>query len=290
MSNIQSSFEHLSPILLVEKVEQTSFNKTQQSMKAGLVNAIIAGVFIGLAFVFYISVTAGGGSLPYGLSKLIGGFCFSVGLLLVIVLGGNLFTSSVLNITARASKKISTRQMFKHWVLVYAGNFIGALMLIGLMIGAKHYDSGHGLLGLGYLQTAMAKLSHAPLQAFFLGIMCNILVCLAIFMAHAGKSLTDKLVAVFFPVALFVAAGFEHCIANMFLIPMAIITKDSASADFWVNSGLNPMQFADLTWSQFFFTNLIPVTVGNIVGGAIFVGLTFWFVYRQPALKTENCG
>lgn len=115
------------------------------------------------------------------------------------------------------------------------------------------------------------------------------MVCLAVWMAYAGKTVTDKLLAVVLPVAMFVAAGFEHCIANMFLIPMAIFTKQVATADFWANAGIDPSQFADLTWSQFILHNLVPVTLGNIVGGAIFVGLTYWFVYRRPALaKAQN--
>lgn len=289
MNNSPSPFDANTPATTALKVEDAAVIKVNRDTVSTLILAMTAGMFIGLAFVFYVVATAGGSALPYGLNKLIGGLCFSLGLMLVVVLGGELFTSTVLNITARASKRVTTKALMRNWGLVYLGNFIGAMLLVGLMIAAKHYEAGHGLIGLGYLQTAQAKLHHTFGQAFALGIMCNIMVCLAVWMAYAGKTVTDKLLAVVLPVAMFVAAGFEHCIANMFLIPMAIFTKQVATADFWANAGIDPSQFADLTWSQFILHNLVPVTLGNIVGGAIFVGLTYWFVYRRPALaKAQN--
>lgn len=284
MNNTPSPFDASTPIATAKKVEDAAVVKVSRDTVSTLVLAITAGVFIGLAFVFYIAVTAGGSALPYGLNKLIGGLCFSLGLMLVVILGGELFTSTVLTITARASKRISTKALLRNWSLVYLGNFIGALLLVGLMISAKHYDAGHGLLGLGYLQTAQAKLQYSFGQAFTLGIMCNVMVCLAVWMAYAGRTVTDKLLAVVLPVAMFVAAGFEHCIANMFLIPMAIVTKFVATPEFWASAGVDPSHFADITWSQFLLHNLVPVTLGNIVGGAIFVGLTYWFIYRKPEL------
>ncbi|WP_394204114.1 formate transporter FocA [Shewanella waksmanii] len=285
MQNSPSPFDAITPATTAQKVEDTAVVKVNRDTTSTLVLAMTAGLFIGLAFIFYVVVTAGGQSLPYGLNKLIGGLCFSLGLILVVVLGGELFTSSVLTLTAKLSHRVSLAAMLKNWGLVYIGNFIGAMLLVALMIAAKHYESGHGLLGLGYLTTAQAKLQHSFTQAIALGIMCNIMVCLAVWMSYAGRSVTDKVIAVILPVAMFVAAGFEHCIANMFLIPMAIITKQVATTEFWAHAGIEPAQFADLTWSQFVFANLIPVTIGNIIGGALFVGLTYWFVYRRPTQK-----
>ncbi|WP_076414753.1 formate transporter FocA [Shewanella sp. UCD-KL12] len=288
MKNTASLVDANTPLATALKVEDAAVVKVNRDTLSTLILATTAGVFIGLAFIFYIVVTAGGNVLPYGLNKLIGGLCFSLGLMLVVILGGELFTSTVLTITARASKRITTQALLKNWGLVYLGNFIGAMLLVGIMIMAKHYEGAHGLLGLGYMQTAQAKLQHTFGQAFALGIMCNIMVCLAVWMAYAGRTVVDKLLAVILPVAMFVAAGFEHCIANMFLIPMAIITKHVAPSEFWANAGIAPSQFADLTWSQFLLNNLVPVTLGNIVGGAIFVGLTYWFVYRRPQLNSAN--
>ncbi|WP_028775201.1 formate transporter FocA [Shewanella waksmanii] len=285
MQNSPSPFDAITPANTAQKVEDTAVVKVNRDTVSTLVLAMTAGLFIGLAFIFYVVVTAGGHDLPYGLNKLIGGLCFSLGLILVVVLGGELFTSSVLTLTAKLSKRVSLTAMLKNWGLVYIGNFAGAMLLVLLMISAKHYESGHGLLGLGYLATAQAKLQHSFIQAIALGIMCNIMVCLAVWMAYAGRTVTDKIIAVILPVAMFVAAGFEHCIANMFLIPMAIITKQVASTEFWAQAGVDPALYADVTWSQFVFANLIPVTIGNIIGGALFVGMTYWFVYRRPALK-----
>ncbi|QFU23325.1 formate transporter FocA [Shewanella eurypsychrophilus] len=288
MNNNPSPFDASTPAVTAKKVEDAAVVKVNRDTISTLLLAITAGVFIGLAFVFYIAVTAGGSALPYGLNKLIGGLCFSLGLMLVVILGGELFTSTVLTIIAKASNRVSTLAVLRNWTLVYLGNFIGAMLLVGLMISAKHYEAGHGLIGLGYLQSAQAKLQYTFGQAFTLGIMCNVMVCLAVWMAYAGRTVTDKLLAVVLPVAMFVAAGFEHCIANMFLIPMAIITKLVATPEFWANAGVDPSLFADLTWSQFLLHNLVPVTLGNIVGGAIFVGLTYWFVYRRPELDKAN--
>lgn len=288
MNNSPSPFDASTPANTAQKVEDAAVVKIGRDTQSSLLLAMTAGVFIGLAFIFYVVATAGGSALPYGLNKLIGGLCFSLGLMLVVVLGGELFTSTVLTITARASKRVTTKALLRNWGLVYLGNFIGAMLLVGLMITAKHYDAGHGLIGLGYMKTAQAKLHHDFFQAIALGIMCNIMVCLAVWMAYAGRSVTDKLLAVVLPVAMFVAAGFEHCIANMFLIPMAIISKNMAGTEFWTSAGVSPEQFADLTWSQFVFHNLVPVTLGNIVGGALFVGLTYWFVYRRPLLAKQG--
>lgn len=286
MNTHSESLLALSPAETAKKVEDVAVEKINRNKLSTFMLAVTAGIFIGIAFVFYVVATSGAhGMLPYGLTKLIGGLCFSLGLMLVVILGGELFTSTVLTITARASKRISTKQLLGNWALVYFGNFVGAMILVALMITAKHYMSGHGVFGLGYMTTAQAKLHHTFSQAFALGIMCNILVCLAVWMSYAARTVTDKLLAVVLPVAMFVAAGFEHCIANMFLIPMAIVTKNVAGPEFWTSIGANPSQFADLNWQQFIFHNLVPVTLGNIVGGAIFIGLTYWFVFRRPSLN-----
>ncbi len=285
MTTPSHSFDALTPLLTTLKVEDTAVIKVERDTFSTLLLAITAGMFIGLAFIFYVVATAGGSTLPYGLNKLIGGICFSMGLMLVVVVGGELFTSTVLTIVARASARVSTFALMRNWTLVYIGNFIGAMVLVGLMIMAKHYEAGGGVVGIGYLQAAQAKMNHSFSQAFALGILCNIMVCLGVWMAYAGRTVADKLLAVILPVAMFVAAGFEHCVANMFLIPMAIMSKQVAAPEFWLQSGLQVEQFVDLTWSHFVFNNLIPVTLGNIVGGAIFVGMVYWLVYRRPVLS-----
>ncbi|WP_440874641.1 formate transporter FocA [Thalassotalea sp. PLHSN55] len=271
----------LSPLKMAEKALQFGQARISRSLISTFCLAITAGVFIGIAFIFYIVVTTGAQTLPYGMVKLIGGLVFSIGLILVAVCGGELFTSSILSIVAKANNSINMRQMLTNWTVVYLGNFVGALILVSLMLTAKHYFQANGEVGLNYLYVAKAKLQYDFMQAVALGIMCNLLVCLAVWMTYSAQSATDKVLVIILPVSMFVASGFEHCIANMFLIPLAIVIKNNAPVEFWQATGANANDFYQLTWSNFFTNNLLPVTIGNIIGGAILVGLTYWFIHLK---------
>ncbi|WP_369127571.1 formate transporter FocA [Xenorhabdus bovienii] len=248
-------------------------------------SAIMAGVFISIAFVFYITATTGTSSIPYGLAKLTGGICFSLGLMLVVIFGADLFTSTVLTIVSKATGRITWSQMLKNWINVYIGNLIGALFFVILMWQSGQYAVANGSWGLNVLQTADHKMHHTFIEAICLGILANLMVCLAVWMSYAGRSLIDKLFALILPVAMFVASGFEHSIANMFLIPFGIIIKNFAPTEFWAKVGATPEQFPQLTVSHFITDNLIPVTIGNIIGGAILVGLIYWFMYLRGGQK-----
>ncbi len=256
-----------------------------------LVSAALAGAFISIAFVFYTVVTTGNEGLGWGANRLMGGIAFSLGLMLVVVNGGELFTSSVLTVVARMSGRITTSAMLKNWGLVYLGNAFGALGFAGLLMLGGNHEMGGGAVGAGYLAIADHKLHHGFGEAVALGILCNFLVCLAIWMSFAARSLTDKLLAVVFPVAMFVAAGFEHSIANMFMVPMALMVKGFAGPEFWAGIGASPADYASLTWGQFLSANLLPVTLGNILGGAGLVGMSNWFVHlreRPTAARDER--
>lgn len=243
--------------------------------------AITAGVFISIAFVFYITATTGTADVPFGLAKLIGGICFSLGLMLVVVCGADLFTSTVLIVIAKASGRITWRQLAANWLNVYIGNLIGALFFVALIWFSGEYMTANGLWGLNVLQTADHKLHHTFIEAVCLGILANLMVCLAVWMSYSGRSLMDKMFAMVLPVAMFVASGFEHSIANMFMIPMGIVVKHFAAPEFWQAIGTAPEHFAHLTVSNFIFDNLIPVTLGNIIGGGLLVGLTYWVIYLR---------
>ncbi|MDN3653344.1 formate transporter FocA [Thalassotalea ponticola] len=267
---------------MAKKAEDMGVVKTNRDPLSAFALAVTAGIFIGIAFVFYIVVTTGGAALPYGIAKLIGGLAFSLGLVLVVICGGELFTSSVLTVVARASGKVSNKALFKNWLIVYLGNFAGAMMLVFLMWLTKHYTQADFMVGANYLYVANNKLHHSFVQAVALGIMCNLLVCLAIWMTFSGRTVVDKVVVIILPIAMFVAAGFEHCIANMFLIPMAILIKQNAPDSFWQQTGLDMQYYSDLTWSMFLTNNLLPVTIGNIIGGGLLVALTYWIIYLRP--------
>lgn len=282
------SFDALPPPAMARKAEEMGVAKATKAPLTSFVLAITAGAFIGIAFIFYTVVTTGNPGMGWGASRMLGGLAFSLGLMLVVINGGELFTSSVLTVVARASGQITWGQLGRNWALVYVGNFVGAIGLVAIMQVARHYEMDGGQLGLSYLHIAQHKLHHGFAQAVALGAMCNVLVCLGVWMCLAARSVTDKLLAVVLPVAMFVAAGFEHCVANMFQIPMAILTCHFAGKDFWAMTGANPADFTDLTWWNFLTANLLPVTLGNILGGGVLVGLVYWFAYLRPDRHTAG--
>ncbi|MFD0705833.1 formate transporter FocA [Photorhabdus luminescens] len=278
-------FNLLPPAVMAQIANDIGVYKTTKPVAITYLSAITAGVFISIAFVFYITATTGTASVPYGLAKLVGGICFSLGLMLVVVCGADLFTSTVLTIISKATGRITWHQMIKNWIDVYLGNLIGALFFVAIIWFAGQYRIADGLWGLNVLQTANHKMHHSFIEALFLGILANLMVCLAVWMSYAGRSLMDKIFAMILPISMFVASGFEHSIANMFLIPLGIIIKHFAPTEFWINVGTTPEQFSQLTISHFITDNLIPVTIGNIIGGAVLVGLTYWSIYLRNGQK-----
>ncbi|CDG97967.1 formate transport protein (formate channel 1) (FNT family) [Xenorhabdus bovienii str. puntauvense] len=278
-------FNLFPPAVMAQIADDSGVYKVNKHPAVTYLSAIMAGVFISIAFVFYITATTGTSSIPYGLAKLTGGICFSLGLMLVVIFGADLFTSTVLTIVSKTTGRITWSQMLKNWINVYIGNLIGALFFVILMWQSGQYAVANGSWGLNVLQTADHKMHHTFIEEVCLGILANLMVCLAVWMSYAGRSLIDKLFALILPVAMFVASGFEHSIANMFLIPFGIIIKNFAPTEFWAKVGATPEQFPQLTVSHFITDNLIPVTIGNIIGGAILVGLIYWFMYLRGGQK-----
>ena len=284
----ENKIDELLPHQITEKADNIAYSKATKAFLSAFYLAVTAGMFISLAFVFYITVTTGAENLAWGPKSLTGGLAFSLGLLLVVVVGGELFTSNTLTLIAKASQRISTAQMLKNWLVVYFGNFIGATFLVFLIFFAGLYNADHGQWGLTALQVAQHKLHHSFTEAVSLGILCNIMVCLAIWMAFGARSVTDKMFAVLLPVAMFVSSGFEHCIANMFMVPTGILIQHFAPAEFWLAIGHSASEFADITTINFIINNLIPVTIGNIIGGGVIVGLMHWMIYLRPAQKNKT--
>lgn len=279
--NADNPFNLLLPQAMAKVAEEAGVYKATKHPLITFFLAINAGVFISIAFVFYITATTGTAGVPYGLAKLVGGLCFSLGLMLVVVCGADLFTSTVLIVVAKASGRISWGQLARNWINVYIGNLFGALFFVGLIWFSGEHEVANGAWGLNVLQTADHKMHHTFLQAVCLGTLANLMVCLAIWMSYSGRSLTDKMLAMALPVAMFVACGFEHSIANMFMIPMGIVIRNFASPEFWHAAGATAAQFPNLTLSHFIMDNLIPVTIGNIIGGGLLVGLTYWMIYLR---------
>lgn len=274
-------FDLLPPAAMAKVAENTGVYKATKHPCITLLSAITAGVFISIAFTFYITATTGTGTIPYGLAKLIGGLCFSLGLILVIICGADLFTSSVLIIVAKASGRITWGQMIRNWIVVYFGNLLGALFFVGLIWFSGEHLVANGAWGMNILQTADHKMHHTFIEAVCLGTLANLMVCLAAWMSYSGRSLMDKSFAMILPVGMFVASGFEHSIANMFMIPMGIVIRNFATPEFWQAAGTTAAQFSHLTVGHFITDNLIPVTIGNIIGGGLLVGLTYWVIYLR---------
>lgn len=280
--------QYFSPKEMMAEAEKFALSKANKTSSMTLSLAIMAGAFIGLAFLFYITVTTGSAGAGWGLSRLAGGLAFSMGLILIVICGGELFTSSVLSSISWANKQISFRKMLSIWGKVYVGNFIGAMFLLALVTAAGLYQMDSGQWGLNALNIAQHKLHHTLIQAFALGILCNLLVCLAIWLTFSSANAMTKAAMTIMPVAMFVSSGFEHCVANMFMVPLGIVIANFAPESFWASVGVPASQYADLNIGHFITANLIPVTLGNIVGGAVLVGLANWCIFRRPELKAAN--
>lgn len=270
----------LIPSDMAEKAEAIGVSKSKMSFSKTFMLAILAGAFIGFGAIFATTVTSGS-DLYWGATKLMGGLAFSLGLILVIVAGAELFTGNNLIVMAWASGKIKTRHLLRNWVVVYFGNLVGSIFLVFLMFFAQQYTFSNGSVGLNALQIASAKCSLGFVQAIALGILCNILVCLAVWLCFSARSVMGKIMAIIFPITAFVAAGFEHSVANMYFIPKGLLIKSFAPETFWSSINKLPADFEDLTWSNFFINNLLPVTIGNVIGGALLVGIVYWFIFLR---------
>ncbi|MGL5290531.1 MAG: formate transporter FocA [Vibrionaceae bacterium] len=281
-------FDALLPPAMADKAENVGVYKATKKPMQTFFLAITAGMFISIAFVFYTTVTTGGGAMPYGVSKLLGGLAFSLGLILVVVCGGELFTSTVLTTVAKASSRITWGQLARNWCNVYLGNMVGAFFFVTLIWLAGQHLTADGQWGINAMKIAQHKLHHSFIQAVVLGTLCNLMVCLAVWMTFSCRSVADKVLVMLLPVAMFVACGFEHSIANMFMIPMGIAIHAFASPEFWAQTGYAPAQFADLTINNFLSANLLPVTIGNIIGGGLLVGMTYWMIFRREELKKQS--
>ncbi len=275
------AIDALLPVEMALAAESAGVRKTRLDIMSLLMLAILGGAFIALGAMFATTVLAGAnGTIPYGLTRLLAGVPFCLGLILVIVGGAELFTGNALMVMAWAAGKVRLLEMLRAWLIVYIGNFIGAAGTALLVFLSGQYLAGKGAVAGVALKIATDKASLPFDQALFLGILCNVLVCLAVWLSIGARTTSGKVLAIVFPVSAFVAAGFEHSVANMYFVPLGLFIKDHAPSELWSQVGGDPTNFADLTWSRFFF-GLIPVTIGNIIGGGGLVGGVYWFIYLR---------
>jgi formate/nitrite transporter len=271
----------LLPPEMAARAEAVGVRKVRLDAVSLFALAVLAGAFISLGAIFATTLSAGAGDLPFGVVRLLAGLAFSLGLILVIVGGAELFTGNTLIVLAWASGKVSSGLVLRNWSIVYFGNLVGAFATVAVMFVTGQYAFGDGSVGLAALAIGNAKAGLEFVPAIALGMMCNALVCLAVWLTFSARTTTDRILAIVPPIAAFVAAGFEHSVANMYFIPEAIAIRTWAPDGFWAAIGRVPSDFPDLTVQAFLFANLLPVTIGNVIGGALMVGVVYWFVYLR---------
>jgi formate/nitrite transporter len=256
-------FDAFSPAQIAQRVNELGVTKARLPLLSLAMLGVLAGAFIGLGSLFFVIVQSDP-SLGFAAKRVLGGAVFSLGLLLVVVAGAELFTGNNLLAMAWAAGKITTAEVLRNWTIICAANFVGAAGLAVLVLLSGHTEMNGGAVREAYLQIGAHKAALPPVRAFFSGMLCNVLVCMAVWMSLAGRSVVDKLAAIVLPIAAFVAAGFEHSVANMYLIPLAMMLEPGAIAD----------------WGL--VRNLLPVIAGNLVGGSVLVALVYWVIYLRP--------
>ncbi len=259
------------PPEIASRVCQVGLAKVTTPASTMIALAVLAGAFISLGALFYtVTVTAGknGPAVSFGIQRLAGGITFSLGLVLVVVGGAELFTGNNLIAMAWAVGCVRTRQVVRNWVWVYLGNFVGAAGTALLVLLAGVHTLGDGGVGDTMVQIARGKIALDPVSAIARGILCNVLVCLAVWLCMGARSVADKILATVFPISAFVACGFEHSVANMYFLPVGIALAADGSAPLSIPGAV---------------ANLVFVTIGNLIGGTLLVALVYWFVYLRDS-------
>lgn len=275
------NIDSYTPKQIAERIEKASVSKSTVDPGRVFMLALLAGAFIAFGAVFFTFVSHDA-SLGPVMTKLLGGLVFCLGLILVVLAGAELFTGNNLLVMACVDGKITFRQLMRNWSIVFVGNLIGCLLIAALIALSGHWQGEAGRIGLKALLIANAKVNLPFLQALSRGILCNALVCLAVWLCFGGHSSTDKLLSILFPITAFVTLGFEHSVANMYLIPAGLLIK----ADPQLMTTLQTLlpagtDLSNLTLNGFLINNLLPVTIGNIIGGSFFVGFIYWYIYLR---------
>lgn len=276
----ETRIDALMPPEIAHLCEEIGAAKASKDLLSLKTLALLAGAFIAFGAIFMTVAVTGAGDAPFGLVRVLGGIVFSLGLILVVVGGAELFTGDNLMVMAWAGGRIRLRALLRAWTVVYFGNLVGAVGTAMLVFLSGHYMLGGGAVGKTALAIATAKAQLPIVDAFFLGVLCNVLVCLAVWMSFGARSVIGKVAVIVPPVAAFVAAGFEHSIANMYFLPMGLMLKSLAPDTFWQAAGTTAAAYQGLT-ELGSLRNILAVTVGNVVGGGLLVGTVYWFVYLR---------
>ena len=278
-----SGHDAFSPSEIASLVETRGVAKANAPAFTTFVLSVVAGAFIALGAVLSTTVVAGS-ALGYGPTRWLAGVAFSLGLILVVVAGAELFTGNNLIVMSVVAGHIPLARLLRNWAIVYVGNALGALSVVVIVTVAAWWRLGDGAVGVTALSTAAAKTDLSFTAIFGRGILANALVCLAVWLATGGRTVLDKIAAIVFPVSAFVAAGFEHSIANMYFIPMGLVLRENE--EIVATAHLPSRELASLDLAGLAM-NLAASTLGNVVGGSVLVGLVYWFVYLGPGQRTR---
>ena len=280
---IDYGIDAYTPAQMAARVEKAGIVKGNLDFLSMFTLSVLAGAFIAFGAVLYTYVIHDS-SLSMGLTKLLGGMVFCLGLILVIVAGAELFTGNNLIVMACVSRRITIQRLLRNWIIVFCGNFAGSLVVVWLVSKSGQWTSSEAAVGVKALMIANGKVNLTFVEALSRGILCNILVCLAVWLCFSCRSVTDKVLAVIFPITAFVALGFEHSVANMYFIPAGLLLKQNPQILSAAERILGQApELSRLTVYGFLVRNLLPVTIGNIIGGGLLVGIIYWFVYLRRA-------
>ena len=274
------------PLEMAERMENVGVTKATMDLWSMFFLAVLAGSFIGLGAEFFTLVITDS-ELGFGMNKLVGGLVFSLGLILVVIAGAELFTGNNLIVMAWVGGKLTLGQVMRNWIVAYVGNLVGSLATVLLMYFTNQWTFADHQVGATALNIAYAKVNLSFSTALTRGILCNALVCLAVWLTLSGRSVTDKILAILFPITAFVASGFEHSVANMYFIPMGLLMK--GEPEVVQAAGRISTELANLTMEGF-LKNLLAVTTGNIFGGAFLVAAVYWFIYCRPQVRATERG
>lgn len=267
------------PEEMARRVQKAGVCKAKLNTLSMFALSVLAGAFIAFGAVFYTFVVHDS-TLSLGITQLLGGLAFCLGLILVIIAGAELFTGNNLIVMACVSGDVTVSQLLRNWIIVYIGNFVGALVIVFLIYFSDHWLFNN--VGEKALMIANKKVNLSFSEAMIKGILCNVLVCLAVWLCFAGRSVTDKILSILFPITAFVALGFEHSIANMYFIPAGLLLSDNTAIVAAASQTTGGMvDLSQLTMSGFLLNNLLPVTIGNIIGGGVLVAAVYWFIYLR---------
>ncbi|MHB1346392.1 MAG: formate/nitrite transporter family protein [Candidatus Humimicrobiaceae bacterium] len=286
MADNDFSFDDYASADIAKRVEEAGVKKANLNFLSLFLLSILAGAFIAIAAEFFTLVIFDS-NLGVGLTNLIGGLCFSIGLILVVIAGAELFTGNTMIVMAFASRIVTWKQLLKNWSVSYVGNFIGSLSVVLLMYLTNQWKTKEFLLGAKALQIAANKVNLGFLEAFASAILCNALVCLAVWLCFSARTVVSKIAAIIFPITAFVASGFEHSIANMYFIPIGMVLKKNPNVIEALSKTAPDLDISRLNLMGL-LGNLLPVTLGNIIGGAVMVGLIYWIIIIFPQKKVKK--